>query len=94
MKKSNRLGEILKTNEVEKQAEIVRGLIEAASAPVIDLVIRHDTRTGQTFPVLIGGNIDYSSAYAILDQARAVLHEQELAEVRKSQAGEAISTEE
>jgi hypothetical protein len=78
MKKSNRINELLKTNEIEKQAEIIKGLIEAASSPVIDLIIRHDPRTGSTTPVVIGANIDYPTAYAILDQARAILHQAEL----------------
>jgi len=50
---------------------------DPATAPVIDLVIRYDGRTGQVGLTVIGGSTDYESAYRLLDAARVVVQRQE-----------------
>jgi hypothetical protein len=64
-------------------------LQQLQQAPVIDLIIRYDGRTGQVALMAIGGNLEFTGAYQLLDMARRVIRTQELAAVKANGNGQA-----
>jgi len=52
-------------------------LPDPATAPVIDILIRYDGRTGRVDVTIIGGDLEFTAAYRLLDAARAVVQQQE-----------------
>ena len=66
-----------KLSKPAQQQPAAPQLPDPATAPVIDLVIRYDGRTGQVGLTVIGGQVDFSGAYQLLDAARALVQKQE-----------------
>lgn len=52
--------------------------------PVIDLVVRYDSRNGGIWVTPIGGQLDVPTAVAILEAAKNHLHQAELEAARKA----------
>ena len=81
------LKELLGTGNRKEQAERVAGLLQVASAPVIDVIVRFDGRVKSVVDVLVvGGSADFQSVYKILEQARQVLLAKEQAQVAQAKA--------
>lgn len=77
------LAELLGTKNRDEQAAKVQALLNAAQAPVIDLVIRFDARTNRITLAAIGGRLAPELVYYLLEQARAKLRAEELAALEK-----------
>jgi hypothetical protein len=69
------IDKILQTKDKDKQGEI---FLNVANAPVLDLIVRFDGRTGQISIGTMGGQIPIAAIYKMLDGARELLHQQEL----------------
>jgi hypothetical protein len=69
------IDKILQTKDKAKQGEI---FLSVANAPVWDLLIRLDGRTGQISFGSMGGKLELAMIYKMLDGARDLLHQQEL----------------
>ena len=69
------IDKILQTKDKAKQGEI---FLSVANAPVVDLLIRLDGRTGQISVGTMGGKLELATIYKMMDGARELLHEQEL----------------
>jgi hypothetical protein len=77
----------LETKHPEKQAEHVQTLLNATIAPVVDLIIRVDARSGNLSLHTLGDpQITTEAMHQILDVAKAFLREQELAAVQQQAA--------
>jgi hypothetical protein len=84
---NNDLSKLLETKNPKEQAARVQTLIQAAQAPVVDLIIRFDGRTGQIAIKTIGPDIPAAAVYKLLDAARDALRDAEL----RSLQGQATS---
>jgi len=73
------LASLLGTKNRDEQTAKVQALLNAAQAPVVDLVIRFDARTQQVTLAAIGGRLAPDIVYFLLEQARAKLRAEELA---------------
>ena len=72
--------ELLGTEDEETQVKIIKNL---AGAPVIDLIVRLDGRTGQVaFVQPVGGQLDMDTVYKVLDMAREWLRAFELKNIK------------
>jgi hypothetical protein len=69
------IDKILQTKDKDKQGEI---FLSVANAPVWDLIVRLDARTGQITLGTMGGRLELATIYKMLDGARDLLHQQEL----------------
>lgn len=74
----NEIAELLGTKDKDEQEKIIKALIQAAQAPVIDIVIRYDARVDQMGIQFIGGDIPLVLAKRVLAAAQENLHQQEL----------------
>jgi hypothetical protein len=85
-KKPN-LAALLETKSPAVQAERVQTLLNAAVAPVVDLIIRVDARSGHLSLHSLGDpQITTEAMHQILDGAKAFLREQELSAVQQQAA--------
>jgi len=82
-KKDTQLSDLLQTKDPKDQVKRVQELIQRVQSPVIDVIIRADPRFQSVEVIIIGGNINFESAYMILDRAREWLRQRELKEVTK-----------
>lgn len=82
-KKDTQLSDILQTKDPKDQTKRVQELIQLVQAPVIDVIIRADPRFQSVEVIVVGGNINFESAYMLLDRAREWLRQRELKEVTK-----------
>lgn len=81
MEENITIKELLGTEEEKEQVEIIKNL---AAAPIIDLVIRLDGRTGKiAFVQPVGGQLGLDSAYKVLDMAREWLRAVELKNLKE-----------
>lgn len=81
---ATQLHDLLNTKNKSQQVERVQQLLNAAGAPVIDLVVRVDTRTQQIGVTVIGiQELDHETAYAILQAAQDNLRKQAIAALQK-----------
>jgi len=64
------------------QAEVQR----LANAPVVEILIRLDGRTGEVDCASWGNKITYEGVYAMLDEARKIIQEQEIKARLQAQA--------
>ena len=69
------IDKIVGTKDKTKQAEVFLKLV---NAPVVDLIVRFDTRNNQVMVGGFGGQLEVAAIYKILDLARDTLREQEL----------------
>jgi len=78
------LADLLKTKKRDEQAARVAELLQAANAPVVDVVIRYDDRVRQVRGVTVIGSdqMTYDQARAILNGALEYVRRQEMAEVQ------------
>lgn len=79
------IANLLQTKDRKEQGRRVQQLVQAAQAPVLDLVIRHDARSGQTAVTVIGGNLTFQDCYFILGEAEKQLRARELEEAKRAQ---------
>jgi hypothetical protein len=71
----------------EKRVERVQTLLNATIAPVVDLIIRVDARSGKLSLHTLGDpQITTKAMHQILDGAKAFLREQELAAIQQQAA--------
>jgi hypothetical protein len=82
-KNTDQLAVLLQAKDHKEQTKRVQELIQLVQSPVIDIVIRADPRFQSVDVVVIGGNINFESAYMLLDRAREWLRQRELKEVTK-----------
>lgn len=82
-KNGTQLSDMLQTKDPKEQVKRVQGLVQLGQLPVIDIIIRADPRFQSVDVVVIGGNVNFESAYMILDRAREWLRQRELKEVTK-----------
>jgi hypothetical protein len=82
-KNVNQLQELLQSKDPKEQTKRVQELIQLVQSPVIDVIIRADPRFQSVEVIVVGGNINFESAYMILDRAREWLRQRELKEVTK-----------
>ena len=82
-KKDTQLSDLLQTKDPKDQVKRVQELIQLVQSPVIDIVIRADPRFQSVEVIVVGGNINFESAYMLLDRAREWLRQRELKEVTK-----------
>ena len=78
IEKTATLAEILKTDDPQKQLEVVQKLIHLANAPVVQLLITLDTRNSKV--TLSGTELGIENLYAVLDAARKEVVSQEVEE--------------
>jgi hypothetical protein len=92
-KKPN-LAALLETKSPVMQAERVQTLLNAAVAPVVDLIIRVDARSGNLSLYTLGDpQITTEAMHQILDGAKAFLREQELSALQQQAAQPTASPE-
>jgi hypothetical protein len=75
--KPDKLTELLETPDRAEQVARVTQLKALAGAPVLTLAIQADTRTGRVTLHTVGVNVPIAAAYAMLDEARKLLIEEE-----------------
>jgi hypothetical protein len=73
-----KISELLSTKNAHEQAERIQTLMNMASAPVIDLIVRADMRTGSISLHLVGPDLPAVDIHRILDAAKEYLRKQEL----------------
>lgn len=73
------------TKDKQKQGEAFLNIL---NAPVVDLVIRFDSRTGSMSLSVIGGKLEMATVYKILDAARDKLREEEIKVLSQKSATE------
>jgi hypothetical protein len=88
----NELAQVLNTKDRKEQAARVKTLLQAAQAPVVDLIIRFDGRTGQLAIKTIGPDMPVAAVYKLLDSAREVLHNVEVNSLKEQAPKEELST--
>jgi len=76
------INKITGTKDREKQAKI---LLNTINAPVVDLIIRYDSRTSKVSVASIGGNVPVDAVYKMLDMARDEIRKREIAAAGKTQ---------
>jgi hypothetical protein len=92
-KNTTQLSDLLQTKDPKDQVKHVQELIQLVQSPVIDVIIRADPRFQSVEVIVIGGNINFESAYMLLDRAREWLRQRELKEIAKpGQVGVAPQT--
>lgn len=69
------IDKVLGTKDKERQAEI---FLQVANAPVIDIMIRFDGRTGGLDVAVVGGKLDLEQFNRIVDAVKEQLRKQEL----------------
>lgn len=72
---TNKLSELLNTENIEEQERKVEGLIRAFNAPIVHLTIIVDSRNGGV--TITGTPMEYDMLYRILDMARRQVTENE-----------------
>jgi hypothetical protein len=82
-KNTDQLAVLLQAKDHKEQTKRVQELIQLVQSPVIDVIIRADPRFQSVEVIVIGGNINFESAYMLLDRAREWLRQRELKEVTK-----------
>lgn len=95
--KPNPIAEFFGTSNAKEQIDIAKGLQAAATAPIIDVIVRFDPRVGQIGISIIGGDVPVEIARKILQGALDQLHEQEVKmalSATKAQEQEAIPPQE
>lgn len=77
---------------LKKKAEKQAGPAPAqlAAAPVIDLIIRYDGRSGAVAVGALGGELTYADIYSLLDAARQVMQKQEHYELQQAAKAAAV----
>ena len=92
-KNTDQLAVLLQAKDHKEQTKRVQELIQLVQSPVIDVIIRADPRFQSVEVIVIGGNINFESAYMLLDRAREWLRQRELKEVTKPGQVQAPVTE-
>lgn len=57
---------------------------QLAAAPVIDLIIRYDGRSGVVSVGALGGELTYADIYSLLEAARQMMQKQEHFELQQA----------
>jgi hypothetical protein len=78
------LAELLGTNKPDEQAQRVQMLINAAQAPVLDVLIQHDARTG-SLSYRLSMDVPYPVLINVLDQVRTLVVRQQAEDERKAE---------
>lgn len=79
LRRADPVAEILGTNNKKEQAAHIQELLQMVNAPVVDLVVRFDARTQQVSVEVVGPDVLGSVAQQILEAAKNMLHQKELA---------------
>lgn len=81
--------ELLGTEDEEEQVKKVQALMDTATRPPIDVLIRYDQNADQISLSFMGGNVPFEVIYRALDLARQALHKSEIeAAVQQKDAAE------
>ncbi len=72
----SRLADLLKTENEEEQVQVVEKLLEAASTPVVGMMVVLDTRSGKC-DLSLNGTYSFDEIYALLDIARREVNRRE-----------------
>ena len=81
----NKIADLLATKNQDEQADRIQHLLQMAQAPVIDLIVRADMRTGSISLHLVGPNLPAVDIHRILDAAKEHLRKQELEAMQPKQ---------